>query len=142
MSTLCEKVSQDDWEATLFAIAADSTLGIRILWFHIDLYHGGDLASLLTVVLVLVAVGLPIWAIASAIGTPRATFTALGRKKSRWVGWMITMFLLGDAFGLILAIYYLVNIKPQLHSGIGRKQSPWFLSRSQVARCVNDHEPL
>jgi hypothetical protein len=97
---------------------AISTLAIRIFWFHVTLLHGAGLPSLIAVVLVVVAVVFPAWAIGHAVGTPESTFNSLGRSKGRWIGWMVALFVLGDISGLLLAIYYLVRVRPQIRCAV------------------------
>lgn len=92
-----------------------STISIRILWFHVTLLHGGSPPTLVVVALVLVAVVFPAWAIGHAVGTPQSTFASIGRSKSRWIGWMLVLFLIGDFTSLLLAVYYLLRIRPELH---------------------------
>lgn len=93
---------------------ANSTFALRIFWFHVTLMHGVTAPTLLVVASVLVAVIFPAWAIGHAVGTPKAVFASLGKSKGRWIGWMVALFLLGDFSSLILALYYLIRIRPQL----------------------------
>lgn len=93
---------------------SSSTIAVRILWHYVTVFHGGESANLLSLALVAVAVILPAWAIGHAVGTPNSTFDLLGSSKRRWIGWMVALFLLGDASGLVLAVYYLARIRPLL----------------------------
>lgn len=87
---------------------------LRIFWFHATLVHNATFPTLVVVTLVLVAVVFPAWAIGHAVGTSSATFMAIGRSKARWIGWMIALFLSGDFSSLLVALYYLLRVRPQL----------------------------
>jgi hypothetical protein len=93
---------------------AVSTIAIRILWFHVTLLHGQSPPTLVAIALVSVAVIAPAWAIGHAVGTPNATFTSIGRSKARWIGWMLALFLIGDFLSLLVAVYYLLRVRPQI----------------------------
>lgn len=95
-------------------VIALSTISLRVLWFHVTLLHGQSPPTLVSVVLVSVAIVVPAWAIGHAVGTPSANFTTIGRSKFRWIGWMVALFLLGDFLSLLVAIYYLIRVRPQL----------------------------
>lgn len=103
-----------NFERLIMAVVSNSTIALRILWFHVTLLHGTTTPTAIFVALVLVAVIFPAWAIGHAVGTPKATFASLGRSKGRWIGWMVALFLLGDFSSLLLAVYYLIRIRPQL----------------------------
>lgn len=96
------------------AVLADSTIALRILWFHVTLLHGQSTPTLVAIALIAVAVIIPAWAIGNAVGTPSATFAAIGRSKGKWIGWMIALFLFGDFLSLLVAVYYLINVRPQI----------------------------
>lgn len=93
---------------------ADSTVWIRFLGHHVVVARGA-FATIAPVLLLPIGILLPAWAIIHASRTPKSTFTSLGRSKGRWVVSMIVVFLVGDAAFLLLPIYYLIRIRPQLH---------------------------
>ena len=95
-------------------VIALSTISLRVLWFHLTVLHGQSPPALVSVVLVSVAIVVPAWAIGHAVGTPSENFTTIGRSKFRWIGWMVALFLLGDFLSLLVAIYYLIRVRPQL----------------------------
>ena len=95
----------------MMAVIADSTIALRILWFHVTLLHGQSTPTLLALALIAVAVIIPAWAIGNAVGTPSGTFTAIGRSKGKWIGWMVALFLL-------VAVYYLMRVRPQIRRAL------------------------
>jgi len=95
--------------------AGHSIVSVRLLGHDVVVARGG-LSSIFTLIpLVLVGVMLPAWAIIHATRTPKHTFTSLGRSKGRWVASMIIVFLIGDASLLLLPLYYLIRVRPQLN---------------------------
>jgi hypothetical protein len=103
------------------ALVADSTIALRILWFHVTLLHGQSPPTLVAVALITVAVIVPAWAIGNAVGTPSATFTSIGRSKGKWIGWMVALFVFGDFLSLLVAVYYLIRVRPLLHDALVSK---------------------
>jgi hypothetical protein len=102
----------------MMAVIADSTIALRILWFHVTLLHGQSTPTLLALALIAVAVIIPAWAIGNAVGTPSGTFTAIGRSKGKWIGWMVALFLFGDFLSLLVAVYYLMRVRPQIRRAL------------------------
>ncbi len=98
---------------------ADTTVSVRFLGHHFVVARGGVPATIAPIVLLLVGISIPAWAIINAMRTPKSTFTSLGRSKGRWVASMIILFLIGDASFLLVPIYYLLRVRPQL----SRKQA-------------------
>ena len=97
----------------------NSIVWIRFLGHHVIVARGGVFATITPIVLLLVGLLLPAWAIIHASRTPKSAFTSLGRSKGRWIVSLIILFLVGGASFLLLPIYYLIRIRPQLH----RKQA-------------------
>ncbi len=92
-----------------------STVSVRLLGHHFVVAHGGLSARITLILLLLVGILLPAWAIIHVTRTPKSTFTSLGRSKGRWVASMIVLFLIGDASFLLVPIYYLLRVRPQLN---------------------------
>ena len=92
----------------------NSTVWIQFLGHHFVVARGGIFATIAPIVLLLVGILLPAWAIIHASRTPKSAFASLGRSKGRWVASMIVLFLVGDASFLLLPIYYLIRVRPQL----------------------------
>jgi len=105
------------------ALVADSTIALRILWFHVTLLHGQSPPTLIAVALIAVAVIIPAWAIGNAVGTPSATFTSIGRSKGKWIGWMVALFLFGDFLSLLVAAFYLIRVRPQIRDALAAKST-------------------
>ena len=93
----------------------NSTVWIRFLGHHFIVARGGVFATIAPIVLLLVGILVPAWAIIDAFRTPKSTFTSLGRSKGRWVASLVILFLVGDAAFLLLPIYYLIRVRPQLN---------------------------
>src|ERR1035437_2686064 len=81
--------------------AGNSTVWIRFLGHHVVVARGGIFATIVPIVLLLVGILLPAWAIIHASRTPKSAFTSFGRSKGRWVASMIILFLVGDASFLL-----------------------------------------
>jgi fumarate reductase subunit D len=99
--------------------AGNSTVWIRFLGYHVVVARGGVVAAVAPIVLLPIAILLPAWAVIDASRTSKSTFTSIGRSKGRWVVMMVIVFLVGDASLLLLPIYYLIRVRPQLN----RKQA-------------------
>jgi fumarate reductase subunit D len=89
------------------------------VWVHflgrrLVVAHGGVPATVAPVLLLLVGVLIPAGALINAVRTPRSAFTAIGRSKVRWIVSMLVLFLIGDASFLIVPLYYLLRVRPQL----------------------------
>ncbi|HEY5384333.1 MAG TPA: DUF2516 family protein [Acidimicrobiales bacterium] len=64
----------------------------------------------LDLVIVLVVLALPLWAIIDAISRPAVAFYAAGSNKTAWViVLLVATFVLG--IGLFLAAYYLLGVR-------------------------------
>jgi hypothetical protein len=96
-----------------------STVWIQLFGHHVIVARGGILATIAPIALLPILILLPAWAIIDASRTPKSAVISLGRSKGRWVVSMIILFLVGDVSVLLLPIYYLIRIRPQLH----RKQA-------------------
>jgi hypothetical protein len=98
---------------------SNTTVSIRLLGHHVVVAHGGVSATIALIVLLLIGISLPGWAIIHASRTPKSTFTSLDRSKSRWVASMVILFLIGDVSLLIVPLYYLIRVRPQLNREYG-----------------------
>jgi len=97
----------------------NTTVSVRFLGHHFVVARGGVPGVLAPIGLLLVGILIPAWAIIDAMRTPKSIFTSLGRSKGRWVASMIILFLIGDVSLLLVPIYYLLRVRPQLN----RKQA-------------------
>ncbi len=94
---------------------ANMTVSVRFLGHHFVVARGGITAAIAPIALLLVGILIPASAIINAMRTPKSTFTSLGRSKGRWVASMIILCLIGDASFLLVPIYYLLHVRPQLN---------------------------
>ena len=97
------------------AHTGSTTVSVLLLGHHYVVARGGISATVASILLLLFAVFIPAWAIINAIRTPKSTFTSFGRSKGRWVVSMIILFFIGDASFLLVPIYYLLRVRPQLN---------------------------
>jgi hypothetical protein len=95
--------------------SGNTTVWFRFLGHHVVVARGGISANVALTVLLLIGVSLPAWAIIHSSRTPKSTFTSLGRSNGRWVVSMVILFLVGDASLLVVPIYYLIRVRPQLN---------------------------
>ncbi len=93
--------------------SAATTATTRLFGHHVVVAHGGATTFAL-MVMFFIELWVPGWAIVSAIRTPKSTFAALGRSKGRWVASMVILFLIGDASLVLVPIYYLLRVRPQV----------------------------
>ena len=70
------------------------------------------------VVIVLFVVGLviPVWAIVDAASRPSGAFAAAGSSKPMWVILMVIGWLVTGVIGVVLAIVYLASIRPRVRA--------------------------
>jgi RsiW-degrading membrane proteinase PrsW (M82 family) len=66
------------------------------------------------IVLLVVAVVIPIWALVDAISRPGAAFKAAKSSKALWITLVVVTWLLTGFIGLVLSIVYLTSIRPRV----------------------------
>ena len=93
---------------------SNTTVWVHFLGRRLVVAHGGVPATVAPVLLLLVGVLIPAGALINAVRTPRSAFNAIGRSKVRWIVSMLVLFLIGDASFLIVPLYYLLRVRPQL----------------------------
>ena len=93
--------------------SANTTASARLFGHNLVVAHGGT-STFALMVMFFVGFWVPGWAIVNAIRTPKSTFASLGRSKARWVASMVILFLIGDASLVLVPIYYLLRVRPQL----------------------------
>lgn len=86
---------------------------VRLLDHHFVVAHGA-MTPFAFMVTFFIGVWVPGWAIFNSIRTPKTTFASAGRSKSRWVGFLVVVVLIGDAALWLVPIYYLVRVRSQL----------------------------
>jgi Domain of unknown function (DUF1707)/Protein of unknown function (DUF2516) len=73
---------------------------------------------------VLVALGVPLWAIIDASRRPASSFDQIGSDKSRWVLLLVLLAILFNIGGIVAAGVYLVTVRPKLASIHSRPTGP------------------
>ncbi len=63
---------------------------------------------------VLVGLGIPIWAIVDIAGRPDTAFSSAGSSKTTWLLQILIFTLLCGVVGFVLAVYYLVVVRPKV----------------------------
>jgi hypothetical protein len=76
------------------------------------------MVSVITV-LALVGLGVCIWAIADAASRPTGAFVAAGSNKAMWIALIAVFYFLTGVIGTILAVVYLVSIRPRVRAVTG-----------------------
>lgn len=71
-----------------------------------------ELVILLVFVLPLIAV--PIWAVVDAMGATEAQWAAVGQQRTLWIVLIGAGTLCGGFIGVVLAIVYLLTVRPKL----------------------------
>ena len=72
----------------------------------------------LVLVLLVLIVGLvvPVWAIVDAASRPSGAFSAAGSSKTMWIVLIVVGWLVTGLIGIILALVYLVSIRPRVRA--------------------------
>ena len=70
--------------------------------------------GLILVVVALVGLVVPIWAVVDAISRPGAAFTAAGSSKGMWLALILAFWIFTGVIGLVLAVVYLASIRPRV----------------------------
>ncbi len=73
---------------------------------------GGDGVLLLLIAVVLLVI--PIWALIDALARPSGAFAAAGSSKGMWVALIVVTWLLTGIVGVILSLVYLTSIRPRV----------------------------
>jgi uncharacterized protein involved in exopolysaccharide biosynthesis len=76
------------------------------------------LDGLLILVVTIVSVGIPLWAIIDAATKPSVAFRAAGSSKVMWIALIVVFSFFTGIIGLILAIVYLSWIRPRVQAVI------------------------
>jgi hypothetical protein len=76
--------------------------------------YGLDLVLVLLVLIVGLVV--PVWAIVDAASRPSGAFSAAGSSKTMWIVLIVVGWLVTGLIGIILALVYLVSIRPRVRA--------------------------
>lgn len=75
---------------------------------------GGD--GLIVLVIALVTLVIPIWALIDSISRPSGAFTAAGSSKGMWIALIVLFWLFTGIVGVILSVVYLASIRPRVRA--------------------------
>jgi hypothetical protein len=70
----------------------------------------------LILVVALIGLVVPVWAVADAASRPSAAFAAAGSSKGLWITLVIVFWLVTGIIGFVLAIVYLASIRPRVRA--------------------------
>ena len=99
---------------------ATTSIVIQFLGVHVTVITGGGAVATTGSVLVAVIVVVLAWAFGHLVGTPAWAFADVGRAKWHWVLAMTLLFLATDTTIVIVALYYLVRVRPRLNDAMRR----------------------
>lgn len=74
------------------------------------------LDGVLVLLIALVALIVPIWALVDSISRPTAAFTAAGSSKGMWIALIVLFWLFTGIIGVVLSIVYLASIRPRVRA--------------------------
>ena len=72
------------------------------------------LDGLIILIIALVALVIPIWALVDSISRPSGAFSAAGSSKGLWVALIVVFWFFTGIVGVILSIVYLASIRPRV----------------------------
>jgi len=72
--------------------------------------------GLIVLVIALVALVIPIWALVDSISRPSGAFAAAGSSKGMWIALIVLFWLFTGIIGVILSIVYLASIRPRVRA--------------------------
>jgi len=75
---------------------------------------GGD--GLIVLVIALVTLVIPVWALIDSISRPSGAFTAAGSSKGMWIALIVLFWLFTGIVGVILSVVYLASIRPRVRA--------------------------
>ena len=62
----------------------------------------------------LVALVIPIWALVDSISRPTGAFTAAGSSKGMWIALIVLFWIFTGIVGVILSVVYLASFRPRV----------------------------
>jgi hypothetical protein len=72
------------------------------------------LDGVFVLLIALVALVIPIWALVDSISRPAGAFTAAGSSKGMWIALIVLFWLFTGIVGVILSVVYLASIRPRV----------------------------
>jgi len=76
-----------------------------------ELFGGG---GLLILVIALVTLVIPIWALVDAVSRPSGAFVAAKSSKGMWITLIVLFWIFTGVIGVILSVVYLASIRPRV----------------------------
>ena len=70
--------------------------------------------GLIVLVVALVTLVIPIWALIDSISRPTGAFAAAGSSKGMWITLIVLFWLFTGIVGVVLSIVYLASIRPRV----------------------------
>jgi hypothetical protein len=70
--------------------------------------------GLIVVVIALLTLVIPIWALIDSISRPSGAFAAAGSSKGMWIALIVLFWLFTGIVGVILSVVYLASIRPRV----------------------------
>ncbi len=76
----------------------------------------GEIFGLSGLIILLVFLVLPIWALVDAISRPTGAFAAARSSKGMWIALIVVSSLLTGIVGVVLSVVYLALIRPRVRA--------------------------
>ena len=76
------------------------------------------LDGVLVLLIALVTLIVPIWALVDSISRPTAAFTTAGSSKGMWIALIVLFWLFTGIIGVVLSIVYLASIRPRVRAAM------------------------
>ena len=70
--------------------------------------------GVIILMIALVTMVIPIWALVDAISRPSGAFVAAGSSKGMWIALIVLFWLFTGIVGVILSVVYLASIRPRV----------------------------
>ena len=78
----------------------------------------GEIFGLDGLLILVVVLVIPIWALVDAASRPSGAFTAAGSSKGMWIALIVLLTLFTGIIGVVLSIVYLTSIRPKVKSAM------------------------
>ena len=72
--------------------------------------------GVIILMIALVTMVIPIWALVDAISRPSGAFVAAGSSKGMWIALIVLFWLFTGIIGVILSVVYLASIRPRVRA--------------------------
>jgi len=75
--------------------------------------------GLIILLVAVVSLVIPLWAVVDAISRPGAAFSAAGSSKGMWLALILVSWIFTGIIGLVFAVVYLASIRPRVRAVTG-----------------------